>query len=29
VYAVKDGLVNWGATQFQTIDWTIVGWAAE
>ncbi|MDQ1127683.1 peptide/nickel transport system substrate-binding protein [Microbacterium sp. SORGH_AS 505] len=29
VYAVKDGLVNWGATQFETIDWTIVGWAAE
>jgi len=29
VYAVKDGLVNWGATQFETIDWTTVGWAAE
>ena len=28
VYAVADGLVNWGATQFETIDWTIVGWAA-
>ncbi|MFS0732621.1 ABC transporter family substrate-binding protein [Microbacterium sp. 1P10UB] len=27
VYAVKDGLVNWGATQFETIDWTKVGWA--
>ncbi|WP_298741737.1 ABC transporter substrate-binding protein [uncultured Microbacterium sp.] len=27
VYAVKDGLVNWGATQFETIDWTTVGWA--
>lgn len=26
VYAVKDGLVNWGATQFETIDWTTVGW---
>ncbi|MDZ5144388.1 ABC transporter family substrate-binding protein [Microbacterium testaceum] len=25
VYAVKQGLVNWGATQFETIDWTIVG----
>lgn len=25
VYAVKAGLVNWGATQFETIDWTIVG----
>ncbi|MCK6081047.1 ABC transporter family substrate-binding protein [Microbacterium sp. EYE_5] len=29
VYAVKDGLVNWGATQFETIDWANVGWAAE
>lgn len=29
VWAVKDGLVNYGATQFETIDWTIVGWAAE
>lgn len=29
VYAVKEGLVNWGATQFETIDWTVVGWAAE
>lgn len=29
VYAVKEGLVNWGATQFETIDWTTVGWAAE
>lgn len=29
VYAVTDGLVNWGATQFETIDWTLVGWAAE
>ena len=28
VYAVKDGLVNWGATQFETIDWTVVGWAS-
>ncbi|MBD7956785.1 ABC transporter family substrate-binding protein [Microbacterium sp. Sa4CUA7] len=28
VYAVKDGLVNWGATQFETIDWTLVGWAS-
>ncbi|MEX8032093.1 ABC transporter family substrate-binding protein [Microbacterium sp. 20-116] len=27
VYAVKQGLVNWGATQFETIDWTIVGFA--
>lgn len=27
VYAVKEGLVNWGATQFETIDWTIVGFA--
>ena len=26
LYAVKDGLVNWGATQFETIDWTTVGW---
>ena len=25
VYAVKQGLVNWGATQFETVDWTIVG----
>ncbi|MFJ4039246.1 ABC transporter family substrate-binding protein [Microbacterium sp. NPDC090007] len=29
VYAVADGLVNWGATQFETIDWSLVGWAAE
>lgn len=27
VYAVKSGLVNWGATQFETVDWTTVGWA--
>ncbi|MBC7441995.1 MAG: ABC transporter family substrate-binding protein [Ramlibacter sp.] len=26
VYAVKTGLVNYGATQFETVDWTIVGW---
>ncbi|TFC94165.1 hypothetical protein E3T28_15650 [Cryobacterium sinapicolor] len=26
VYAVKSGLVNYGATQFATVDWTIVGW---
>ncbi|WP_255351521.1 ABC transporter substrate-binding protein [Cryobacterium sp. MLB-32] len=26
VYAVKDGLVNYGAEQFETVDWTIVGW---
>ncbi|WP_104197524.1 ABC transporter family substrate-binding protein [Cryobacterium sp. M15] len=26
VYAVKDGLVNYGATQFETVDWTLVGW---
>ncbi len=25
VWAVKQGLVNWGATQFETVDWTIVG----
>lgn len=29
VYAVKDGLVNWGARQFETIDWTTVGFAAK
>ncbi|WP_458042097.1 MULTISPECIES: ABC transporter family substrate-binding protein [Bacteria] len=29
VWAVQDGLVNYGATQFETIDWTLVGWAAE
>jgi peptide/nickel transport system substrate-binding protein len=29
VWAVADGLVNYGATQFETIDWTLVGWAAE
>ena len=28
VYAVKQGLVNWGAVQFETIDWTTVGWKA-
>jgi peptide/nickel transport system substrate-binding protein len=27
VYAVKDGLVNYGAKQFQSVDWTVVGWA--
>lgn len=27
VYAVSEGLVNWGARQFETIDWTIVGFA--
>lgn len=27
VWAVKGGLVNWGATQFETIDWSIVGFA--
>lgn len=27
VWAVKDGLVNYGATQFESVDWTIVGWA--
>lgn len=27
VVGVTDGLVNWGAVQFETIDWTIVGWA--
>ena len=27
VWAVSEGLVNWGATQFETIDWTIVGFA--
>ena len=26
VYAVKSGLVNYGATQFETVDWSIVGW---
>ncbi|TFC85275.1 ABC transporter family substrate-binding protein [Cryobacterium sp. TMT1-21] len=26
VYAVKTGLVNYGATQFETVDWSIVGW---
>ena len=26
VYAVKSGLVNYGATQFETPDWTIIGW---
>ena len=26
VYAVKDGLVNYGAEQFETVDWTLVGW---
>lgn len=29
VWAVQDGLVNYGATQFEKTDWTIVGWAAE
>ncbi|MCI9858142.1 ABC transporter family substrate-binding protein [Microbacterium proteolyticum] len=28
VYAVSEGLVNWGARQFETIDWTIVGFAS-
>jgi len=27
VFAVKDGLVNYGAKQFQSVDWTLVGWA--
>ncbi|WP_120337643.1 ABC transporter family substrate-binding protein [Cryobacterium soli] len=27
VYAVKAGLVNYGAKQFQSVDWTVVGWA--
>jgi peptide/nickel transport system substrate-binding protein len=27
VYAVKSGLVNYGAKQFQSVDWTVVGWA--
>ncbi len=27
VWAVKDGLVNYGAAQFESVDWTIVGWA--
>ena len=26
VYAVKSGLVNYGAAQFETVDWSIVGW---
>ncbi|TFC91023.1 MULTISPECIES: ABC transporter family substrate-binding protein [Cryobacterium] len=26
VYAVKSGLVNYGATQFETVDWSVVGW---
>ncbi len=26
VYAVKTGLVNYGAEQFETVDWTLVGW---
>ena len=26
VFAVKEGLANYGAAQFETIDWTIVGW---
>lgn len=26
VEAVKDGLVNFGATMFETTDWTVVGW---
>lgn len=26
VYGVKAGLVNWGAAQFETVDWTTVGW---
>jgi peptide/nickel transport system substrate-binding protein len=26
VFAVKDGLVNYGATQFETVDWANVGW---
>ncbi|MBC7595332.1 MAG: ABC transporter family substrate-binding protein [Kineosporiaceae bacterium] len=26
VYAVKEGLVNYGAEQFETVDWTLVGW---
>ncbi len=26
VYAVKKGLVNYGAAQFQSVDWTVVGW---
>jgi peptide/nickel transport system substrate-binding protein len=26
VYAVKSGLVNYGAYQFETVDWTTVGW---
>lgn len=29
VWAVADGLVNYGAAQFETVDWTLVGWAAE
>jgi peptide/nickel transport system substrate-binding protein len=28
VYAVKKGLANYGASQFETIDWTKVGWTA-
>lgn len=26
VVAVKSGLVNWGAVQFETVDWANVGW---
>lgn len=26
VYAVKSGLVNYGAAQFETVDWSVVGW---
>lgn len=26
IFAVKDGLVNYGAAQFESVDWTKVGW---